>query len=193
MLGWKGACRLSLAVAPESVNVTGNRQQAPPRSIHATESPIGKRLQVPLQQCCFLFKRVNDEFGHAVGDLALRHLADLLRPHLREMELPARYGAEEFVVVLPSTDWEQTLQVAERVQRALRGRPLVVPGRGPVPFTVSIGIAVFPGNGQNLQELIHDADEALHAAKRGGRNRIVEYSTHAPLVRSPSNALPVSS
>ncbi len=111
------------------------------------------------------FKRVNDEHGHQVGDEALTWVASVLEASSREYDLVARYGGEEFAVVMPSTDPEAAHLVADRIRRA------VAEGRGPVPLTVSVGVA--GGQGRiTSTTLIQAADEALYAAKHAGRNRV---------------------
>jgi diguanylate cyclase (GGDEF)-like protein len=116
------------------------------------------------------FKQVNDTLGHAFGDAVLHDLAHRLLAAVREMDSVARYGGEEFVIVLPDTDTEGGVRVAERVVREVRREPFT---RGEVrrQVTVSIGVATFPEHGRDGGELLLAADRALYAAKREGRNR----------------------
>jgi diguanylate cyclase (GGDEF)-like protein len=119
------------------------------------------------------FKRVNDSYGHPVGDQVIRSLAWLLRRRLRKTDIVGRYGGEEFLVGLPNTNAEQAHTVLDRIRRDF--------GQINHPFnetwfntSFSSGVAAFPGilTGEGL---IKAADEALYDAKRGGRNRVVVY------------------
>lgn len=117
------------------------------------------------------FKRVNDTYGHAVGDLVLRDVASRISRHLRGFDLVARYGGEEFVVVLPETTLPVALVVAERLRKTIAATP--IPTDDPatsVSVTVSIGIAVTRGEDETPASLLQRADEALYAAKAAGRN-----------------------
>ena len=129
-----------------------------------------------------LFKRVNDEFGHETGDRVLQRFADCLRHDLRGTDLAARMGGEEFVVLLPGADIEQTRAYTERVREALR-----LPGEDPqLPIvTVSAGASavIAPAN---LEHLLRRADAALYAAKARGRDRTVLDVAVVPTVDSLS-------
>lgn len=119
------------------------------------------------------FKAVNDQFGHPVGDLVLKTLADLLRGAVRETDFVARYGGEEFAVLLPKTHLGGALTVAERVCAELRATKI---GPLQVRVTASFGVSSFPGRGVNSAELLlRTADEALYRSKSQGRNRISLY------------------
>ena len=122
------------------------------------------------------FKMLNDRFGHPVGDAVLRDVASAINGAVRSFDVLARYGGEEFAVVLPETDEEGALQVAERVREAVSGAVLM-PKAGPRrKVTVSIGSATAPEEGANPAELIASADDALYRAKDTGRNRVVAAS-----------------
>jgi diguanylate cyclase len=119
------------------------------------------------------FKRFNDEFGHSVGDQVLKLMARVLRERLRDVDLPARYGGEELIAVLPGANLGAANAVAERVRRAVseghitrRSTGEALPG-----ITVSIGVAQFR-DGEPLAELIERCDRALYLAKKNGRNRV---------------------
>ncbi|MBU1906311.1 MAG: diguanylate cyclase [Candidatus Omnitrophica bacterium] len=108
------------------------------------------------------FKIYNDTYGHPAGDDLLRKLSKLLRAAMREMDYVCRYGGEEFVVVLPQTDKKGAEIVAERL-RAQAGLYL--------PTTLSIGVATYPEDGQQIDVLIEKADAAMYKAKKGGKNK----------------------
>jgi diguanylate cyclase len=120
------------------------------------------------------FKRFNDDFGHGVGDQVLRLMAKVLRERVRDIDLPARYGGEELIAVLPGADLTTCAAVAERIRRSISecgitGRTTgdALPG-----ITVSIGVGQFQ-LGESMADLIDRCDRALYVAKRTGRNRVV--------------------
>lgn len=117
------------------------------------------------------FKDVNDAYGHAVGDLVLRDFATLLSSSVREIDLAARWGGEEFVLLLPGTDGPGARRLAERIRDALQSHLVVTPEAGPIRVTASFGVAAFP-DVRDAAGLFHAADEALYAAKRAGKNRV---------------------
>lgn len=114
------------------------------------------------------FKLVNDTFGHLFGDRVLTWTAELIRSSLRASDIPARYGGDEFAVILPETDATEARIVADRILEAFRDRPFVGEQRGPVPIAASIGVATFPADGRTGTELIAAADAALYRVKRAG-------------------------
>ena len=116
------------------------------------------------------FKLVNDVYGHQRGDAVLVELAARVRGQVREVDTVARYGGEEFVVVLPETDAHGAALAAERIRSAVQRRPFGEPGDAPLDITVSVGAAVYPQHGSSATTLVGRADEALYAAKRGGRD-----------------------
>ncbi len=116
------------------------------------------------------FKLINDRYGHAAGDTALREVADRLRTHLRAADVVARYGGEEFMVVLAGAPPEYALAVADRMRGALGATPISV-GQAEVTITGSIGVAVAP-SGTSTVAIIGAADAALYRAKSGGRDRV---------------------
>ncbi len=115
------------------------------------------------------FKRINDSYGHSAGDEVIRCMADLLRSGLRDVDLPARLGGEEFAVLLPNTPPSGALVAAERLRQSVESSH-VTGDSGEIRFTVSIGIAGDDG-GQELEKVLQWADEALYKAKNAGRNR----------------------
>jgi diguanylate cyclase (GGDEF)-like protein len=119
-------------------------------------------------------KAVNDSGGHEAGNRLLRQLTKTIQAELRYTDVPARYGGDEFVVLLPETPVKGALDVAERIRDAVAGAPLDVDGRR-IACTVSIGIAGFPNDGQTLDALIARADRAMYQAKNQGRNKVVKF------------------
>ncbi|MGO9569429.1 MAG: diguanylate cyclase [Desulfomonilaceae bacterium] len=117
------------------------------------------------------FKRINDTYGHAVGDEALKMVAAIGRATLRRIDIFARYGGEEFVIALPETPLEQAVQVAERLRLTLAETPITAE-TGPLRITVSIGLTVTVTGSADLNTLLQQADEALYQAKDNGRNRV---------------------
>lgn len=119
------------------------------------------------------FKKINDTYGHQVGDQVLKTIAQTLHRTLKESDVLARYGGEEFIVVLPRTDTAGAVAVAERLRTAVAGLSLrklapVAPER----VTISVGVATYPVHATTVAELIHAADEALYQSKSQGRNRV---------------------
>lgn len=121
------------------------------------------------------FKKINDGYGHAAGDLALRAFADACRLSLREPDLLGRCGGEEFAVALPNTGTEAAFLIAERLRRRVSEQTVKLPGCGELSFTVSIGVATLTpgeaGEDMSLTALLAHADAALYRAKHEGRNR----------------------
>lgn len=117
------------------------------------------------------FKRVNDQWGHAVGDEALRHVADLMRAEVRANDLVARSGGEEFTLLLPATGADDAVALAERLRQRMASHPLPGPS-GPVPITASIGVGVGAGQDDTVDAVLARADRALYEAKHAGRNAV---------------------
>ena len=119
------------------------------------------------------FKRVNDTFGHPVGDDVLTSIAGVLRSNLRQTDVAARYGGEEFVVVLPGLGPRGVQAVGEKLRRAVQTlKPLVVAGSPPMQVSISVGGVSASPPDLNASELIRIADTALYTAKRRGRNSV---------------------
>jgi two-component system cell cycle response regulator len=119
------------------------------------------------------FKLINDRFGHAEGDIALRVVADLLRGRVRVFDSVARFGGEEFVVAMPGTRVDEAMAAAERLRQAVEAEPV---GSHAIAMTVSIGVAHGMPNDAPA-DLLHEADMAMYKAKRTGRNRVVLAET----------------
>jgi two-component system cell cycle response regulator len=118
------------------------------------------------------FKSINDTYGHPVGDEVLRVVANRLQRNLRSFDTIARWGGEEFVVVMPDASIDVAVAVADRLRRKVATVPVRYGDNQELTVTVSIGIGVFHGADDNAEALIRRADEGLYAAKRAGRNRI---------------------
>ncbi len=121
------------------------------------------------------FKAVNDTYGHLAGDKALRALATLVRGEVRPTDLVARYGGEEFALVLPETSGPGALTLAERLRVRVASQTVAVTAEQSISLTVSIGIASYPDEANSVQKLLSAADQALYAAKSGGRNRVCRW------------------
>jgi diguanylate cyclase (GGDEF)-like protein/PAS domain S-box-containing protein len=127
------------------------------------------------------FKRVNDRYGHAEGDHVLRRVAETLKATARESDIVARHGGEEFVVAIPGADEAESLVAAERLRAAIAA---IADAKGGT--TASIGVSTSRPEPQErdvtqiLEEMLEDADQALYAAKRGGRNQVCHYNSVPP-------------
>jgi diguanylate cyclase (GGDEF)-like protein len=117
------------------------------------------------------FKRLNDRFGHAIGDEVLRAVGGAIVSAVREDDVPARYGGEEFVVLLRNPTPAVATEVGERVRQAVGG--LDVSAFGVARVSVSVGVAVADGPDQPIESIVANADAALYRAKRAGRDRVV--------------------
>ncbi len=137
---------------------------------------VAQRYEKPLSLLMAdidLFKRVNDEYGHDVGDLVLRELAATIRATARSSDLVARYGGEEFVLVLPDTDTQDAIALAERFREAIASMQVIHGDYGEaLNITISIGAASFPNDGNTMDSLYKLADSALYLAKNRGRNQV---------------------
>lgn len=118
------------------------------------------------------FKAINDSFGHPTGDYVLQRAAQIFRDELRMIDVPCRYGGEEFVIILPATPLVTAIQVAERLRLALKQTPITTP-KGDLMITASFGVSAFRHDQKiTATTLIERADQNLYAAKRGGRDRV---------------------
>jgi diguanylate cyclase (GGDEF)-like protein len=143
-----------------------------------TELPLGL-LMIDVDH----FKRINDRFGHAGGDLALRRVADRLAQAARGNDVVARLGGEEFGVLLPATDAAGIRQAAERLRRAVGGQPLEIEGEHSL-VTVSVGASMRLTEEHDAQAMLRRADQALYRAKGEGRDRVV-FDTLAQVSDTP--------
>jgi len=129
------------------------------------------------------FKRVNDTYGHAIGDQVLQGWARVIKSNLRQVDILARYGGEEFVILLPETPIDEALRTAERLR--ISASDAALPTRvGNMSVTISLGVASLDDSCRNLEELLDRSDQAQYASKRTGRNKvskwIPEYSAKLP-------------
>ena len=132
------------------------------------------------------FKNINDRAGHEAGDLALRMLAEILRSELRAVDTAARFGGDEFAIILPQATIEGARIVAERLR--LRIEQMEIPGYGQV--TASFGLASFPIHASSRETIVVAADRALYESKHTGRNRISVPSDDSPDIDQPDNSKP---
>jgi len=127
------------------------------------------------------FKEKNDTYGHLVGDVILKDVARLLSRNLREIDLIARFGGEEFILLLIETNVDQAMPVAQRLQQLVEVHPIRAYDEL-LTQTISIGVAGFPEDAKTLEQLVERADQALYAAKRAGRNRVVRWTEQSQSV-----------
>ncbi len=125
------------------------------------------------------FKRINDRFGHPVGDRVLRQIAARLRQALRESDFLARYGGDEFAVILPQTDLQAARKVARKMSDLLSGTPVDLPDESPTLITLGIGVAAFPQHGRTAEDLLRAADSALYVAKDHPQQNIQTFDAAA--------------
>ncbi|WP_434136958.1 diguanylate cyclase (plasmid) [Pseudomonas luteola] len=134
------------------------------------------------------FKRFNDTYGHAGGDVVLGEVGKLLSG-LRGEDIACRYGGEELAVALPETDTERAVQVAERIRSEVQQISIQFNGKPLPSITVSIGVATFPADGKDSEDIRLKADLALYRAKREGRNKVVPFDaatdSHQPGIQHP--------
>lgn len=161
----------SLAIMDQLTGLFNRRRF---ETIFNSEFKRSQRYQVPLS-CMMVdidhFKKINDSFGHQEGDLVLREIAQVIQTTIREVDTPARWGGEEFVVLSPNTTLENGLRAAERVRKAVANH--IFKAKEHTRVTVSIGVAGIPNPDLDTPEkLIHAADLAMYEAKKFGRNRV---------------------
>jgi diguanylate cyclase (GGDEF)-like protein len=135
-----------------------------------------------------LLRDINNTHGHLAGDAILRGVAEAFAAELRHYDVAARFGGEEFSIVLPETDAERALEVAERIRRSVAEREFDVPtSTEPLRATLSLGVAVYPEHGLDSDELVHQADLAVYRAKLQGRNRVLSASNEPLVVARPAS------
>jgi len=121
------------------------------------------------------FKQVNDTYGHDVGDEVLKEVAKAIKESIRESDIPIRFGGEEFLVLLVDVQPGYSVQVAEKIRKAIENKVINV-GVVNLKKTVSIGVSEYPLDSEKLWQCIKFADVALYRAKEEGRNRVVRFS-----------------
>jgi diguanylate cyclase (GGDEF)-like protein/putative nucleotidyltransferase with HDIG domain len=136
-----------------------------------------------------LLRDINNSYGHLAGDAVLKGIATIFTNQLRHYDVPARFGGEEFAILLPETGNEQALEIAERIRRAVAETPFEIETSSePIRATVSLGVAGFPKDGSDANELIHQADLAVYRAKLQGRNRVLSASSEPLLIPAERGA-----
>ncbi|MBR1617969.1 GGDEF domain-containing protein [bacterium] len=158
-----------------------NRHQFEKRLKETTAYAI--RQNTPL--CCIMsdidfFKKVNDTYGHAVGDCVLREVAKTIKKELREEDIPSRYGGEEFIFLLPNTSIKDAEFVAQRLKKAVEEKKInieeyKIEGVKEISVTISIGVSEFDKSEKNPNSLYETADSALYVAKESGRNKVIVF------------------
>lgn len=138
------------------------------------KTPLDFELAVLVIDIDF-FKKFNDQYGHLVGDSALRFISRYLQQETKRKDVLARFGGEEFVVMLPDTDYSQALSFAEKLRKIIETKKLVIAKSGQeISLTISVGVASRE-ECENYDDLFEKADQALYQAKKNGRNQVVGY------------------
>jgi two-component system, cell cycle response regulator len=148
----------------------------------AASARFGRKLSVLVADLDH-FKKVNDTYGHDVGDVVIGGLGEILKRQKRATDVVARFGGEEFVVLCEQTDEKGAMLLAERIREELGKTSFHTPG-GAVSVACSIGVSTFPEAGADWESLFKAADEALYVSKRSGRNRCTLWrpsSAQAPV------------
>ena len=118
------------------------------------------------------FKIINDTYGHAAGDVALRNLAQLLKTHLRDSDIPCRFGGEEFVVLLPNTNVLEAMEMANLLKIRMMESTIALADNNAQSLTASFGVAE---HGETVEDLLNNADKAMYCAKNNGRNYVMAF------------------
>ncbi len=118
------------------------------------------------------FKDINDKYGHKVGDLVLKHVAQEIKNHIRSSDIPIRYGGEEFVIILPNTTKESAFILAERIRKHIEATSVFADGME-IKCTISTGVSSMDDCPETFEELVNNSDKKMYLAKRSGRNRTV--------------------
>ena len=120
------------------------------------------------------FKKSNDTYGHAIGDKVLKTVASIIKEHLREYDIPSRYGGEEFCILLPHTTIQEAQIVAERLRSAVESTKIELDSKQSINLTISLGLSELDIKDMP-EDLYMKADSALYKAKESGRNKVVVY------------------
>ena len=118
------------------------------------------------------FKKINDSYGHAAGDIALRNLAQLIKTHLRDSDIPCRFGGEEFVILLPNTNVIEATVMANLLKKRMMENTIALADNDALSLTASFGVS---DHGETVEDLLNNADAAMYAAKNNGRNHVMTY------------------
>ncbi|WP_054112943.1 GGDEF domain-containing protein [Marinagarivorans algicola] len=123
------------------------------------------------------FKRVNDDYGHPIGDLAIQHVANAIMHDLRRLDIACRYGGEEYAIILPSTPMNTAIAVAGRLRQQIVGVPIILPQGRQLSLSASLGVSTanFQDKEVTARALVMQADKALYKAKNKGRNCVVAH------------------
>lgn len=147
------------------------------------QQELDRRARIPSDLCLLMvdldfFKRVNDQYGHPIGDIVLQQVAARLLAHVRSTDVLARMGGEEFILLMPNTQRAGALSLAEKLREVVCECPLEIPGGLSIPITASLGVTGLQlGQQAALDTLYATADQALYAAKEQGRDRVVWSQT----------------
>ncbi|MEJ2045728.1 MAG: GGDEF domain-containing protein [Reinekea sp.] len=141
------------------------------RLLKATADRTGQPIAISMIDLDH-FKDINDKYGHSVGDRALKHAAGIISTYTREVDLTARLGGEEFILVMPDSSAEEGKQIVDRLRDLFMNKPIVVNDKS-VVLTFSAGVSQYGADGYDLETLIKIADHRLYSAKNQGRNRVI--------------------
>jgi diguanylate cyclase (GGDEF)-like protein len=152
------------------------------RQMHVLlDGEIGRARRYDLRLSCMMvdldnFKEINDTHGHQAGDQVLKTVTEIVRANIRDTDMPARYGGDEFLIILPHTGLDRALFLAKRIHKDIAAFEFASDAGVPFRQTVSIGIATFPHpKAQTKEDFVRIVDEALYRAKETGRDRVVVY------------------
>ncbi len=123
------------------------------------------------------FKAINDRWGHAVGDVVLQQVSNLIRDALRNVDILGRTGGEEFAAVIVETEGEDARDIAQRIRALVADAVIIPPGAGNIHVSVSIGLTQLKGRSIRFKELLEEADQAMYCAKRAGRNSLTVFES----------------
>jgi diguanylate cyclase (GGDEF)-like protein/PAS domain S-box-containing protein len=119
------------------------------------------------------FKKFNDTYGHMAGDQALKSFGDILIKASRSMDIPSRYGGEEFAIICPETGWEGAMVLADRIRRSTEKQTFeIAPGKPSGNITCSVGVSSYPTDGDNAEQILKAADDAAYHSKSHGKNQV---------------------
>lgn len=164
---------LELAVTDQLTGLHNRRYMNGQLSALVTRAAMGGEPVAALLIDIDHFKKINDNYGHDVGDEVLKEFALRIASNVRAIDLPCRFGGEEFVIIMPDTGLEGAARVAERIRNNVAGSPFrVADGKDLLTVTISIGVAATLGEGDTPQALLKRADEAVYEAKAQGRNKV---------------------